>query len=117
MPQNFVRGSILEKALDSLALSARLLPASEASETTRFSVVDKNGNAVANTYTHNGGYGSGVTIEGTGILMNNEMDDFTSKPGVPNAYGLVQGEANVIARGKRPWSASIPVCSERMHPT
>ena len=69
-----------EKASDSLALPARVLPASEATETTHFSVVDKDGNAVANTYTLNGGYGSGVAIEGTGILMNNEMDDFTSSP-------------------------------------
>lgn len=97
-----------EKALDSLALPARVLPVSEASETTHFSVVDKDGNAVANTYTLNGGYGSGVTIEGTGILMNNEMDDFTSKPGVPNAYGLIQGEANGIAPRKRPLSAMTP---------
>lgn len=97
-----------EKALDSLALPARVLPVSEASETTHFSVVDKDGNAVANTYTLNGGYGSGVTIEGTGILMNNEMDDFTSKPGVPNAYGLIQGEANAIAPRKRPLSAMTP---------
>ena len=97
-----------EKAADSLALPARVLPANEASQTTHFSVVDKDGNAVANTYTLNGGYGSGVTIEGTGILMNNEMDDFTSKPGVPNAYGLIQGDANEIARGKRPLSAMTP---------
>ena len=97
-----------EKASDSLALPARVLPANEATETTHFSVVDKDGNAVANTYTLNGGYGSGVTIEGTGILMNNEMDDFTSKPGVPNAYGLIQGDANAIARGKRPLSAMTP---------
>jgi gamma-glutamyltranspeptidase/glutathione hydrolase len=97
-----------ERASDSLALPARVLPAAEASETTHFSVVDKDGNAVANTYTLNGGYGSGVTIEGTGILMNNEMDDFSSKPGVPNAYGLMQGEANAIARGKRPLSAMTP---------
>jgi gamma-glutamyltranspeptidase/glutathione hydrolase len=97
-----------DKASDSLALPARVLPANEATETTHFSVVDKDGNAVANTYTLNGGYGSGVTIEGTGILMNNEMDDFTSKPGVPNAYGLIQGDANAIARGKRPLSAMTP---------
>ena len=97
-----------EKASDSLALPARVLPANEATETTHFSVVDKDGNAVANTYTLNGGYGSGVTIEGTGILMNNEMDDFTSKPGVPNAYGLIQGDANAIAHGKRPLSAMTP---------
>jgi gamma-glutamyltranspeptidase / glutathione hydrolase len=97
-----------ERAADSRTLPARALPANEASETTHFSVVDKDGNAVANTYTLNGGYGSGVTIDGTGILMNNEMDDFTSKPGVPNAYGLIQGDANAIVRGKRPLSAMTP---------
>jgi gamma-glutamyltranspeptidase / glutathione hydrolase len=97
-----------KRAADSLTLPARVLPANEASETTHFSVVDRDGNAVANTYTLNGGYGSGVTIEGTGILMNNEMDDFTSKPGVPNAYGLIQGDANAIVRGKRPLSAMTP---------
>jgi gamma-glutamyltranspeptidase/glutathione hydrolase len=97
-----------ERATNSLALPARVLPANEASETTHFSVVDKEGNAVANTYTLNGDYGSGVTIEGTGILMNNEMDDFTSKPGVPNAYGLIQGDANAVAPRKRPLSAMSP---------
>ncbi|MCI0622469.1 MAG: gamma-glutamyltransferase [Acidobacteria bacterium] len=97
-----------DKASVSLSLPARVLPAPEATETTHFSVVDKDGNAVANTYTLNGGYGAGVTLEGTGILMNNEMDDFTSKPGVPNAYGLIQGEANAIVPGKRPLSAMTP---------
>jgi len=80
----------------------------ESEQTTHFSIVDKDGNAVANTYTLNGGYGCGVTIPGTGILMNNEMDDFASKPGVPNSYGLIQGEANGIAPGKRPLSAMAP---------
>lgn len=97
----------LNKATDSLTLPGRILPA-ESSETTHYSVVDSQGNAVANTYTLNGGYGSGVTIEGTGILMNNEMDDFTSKPGVANAYGLIQGDANAIAPGKKPLSAMTP---------
>lgn len=77
-------------------------------ETTHFSVVDAAGNAVANTYTLNGSYGSGVTIPGTGILMNNEMDDFTSKAGEPNSYGLIQSEANAIAPGKRPLSSMLP---------
>jgi gamma-glutamyltranspeptidase/glutathione hydrolase len=83
-------------------------PGAESTETTHFSVVDAAGNAVGNTYTLNGGFGSGVTIPGTGILMNNEMDDFTAKPGVPNAYGLLQGEANAIAPGKRPLSSMTP---------
>ncbi len=80
----------------------------EAEATTHYSIVDKEGNAVANTYTLNGGYGSGVTIAGTGMLMNNEMDDFGAKPGSPNAYGLIHGEANAIAPKKRPLSAMTP---------
>ena len=80
----------------------------EANETTHYSIIDAAGNAVANTYTLNGAYGSGVTIPDTGILMNNQMDDFTSKPGAPNAYGLIQGEANSIAPGKRPLSSMTP---------
>ncbi len=77
-------------------------------ETTHYSVVDAAGNAVANTYTLNGAYGSGVTIPGTGILMNNEMDDFTSQVGTPNMFGLIQGEANAIVPGKRPLSSMTP---------
>jgi gamma-glutamyltranspeptidase/glutathione hydrolase len=80
----------------------------ESLETTQFSVVDAAGNAVSNTYTLNGGFGSGVTIPGTGILMNNEMDDFAAKPGTPNMFGLVQGEANAIAPGRRPLSSMTP---------
>jgi gamma-glutamyltranspeptidase/glutathione hydrolase len=80
----------------------------EVEETSHFSVVDREGNAVANTYTLNSGYGSGATVTGAGFLLNNEMDDFSSKPGVPNQYGLVQGEANSIAAGKRPLSAMTP---------
>lgn len=80
----------------------------EKMETTHFSVVDAAGNAVANTYTLNGAYGSGVTIPGTGILMNNEMDDFTSQVGTPNMFGLIQGEANAIVPGKRPLSSMTP---------
>ncbi len=82
--------------------------ARESRETTHFSVVDKDGNAVANTYTLNGTFGSGVTIGPLGFLMNNEMDDFASKQGVPNTYGLLQGPANSIAPGKRPLSAMTP---------
>ncbi len=80
----------------------------ESSETTHFSVVDADGNAVANTYTLNGGYGSGLTVEGAGFLLNNEMDDFAAKPGTPNTYGLVQGEANAIGPRKRPLSSMTP---------
>jgi len=77
-------------------------------ETTHYSVVDAEGNAVAVTYTLNGGYGNGIAVPGLGFLLNNEMDDFTSKPGTPNMYGLVQGEANAIQPGKRPLSSMTP---------
>ncbi len=80
----------------------------ESQQTTHFSIVDRWGNAVANTYTLNGTFGSGVTIGPLGFLMNNEMDDFASKQGVPNTYGLIQGPANAIAPGKRPLSAMTP---------
>ncbi len=80
----------------------------ESNETTHFSVMDKHGNAVSNTYTINFSYGSGIMAEGTGILLNNEMDDFSAKPGVPNAYGLIGGEANAIEAGKRPLSSMTP---------
>jgi len=80
----------------------------ESPETTHFSVMDRWGNAVSNTYTLNFGYGSGIVAAGTGILLNNEMDDFSSKPGVPNAYGLIGGAANAIEPGKRPLSSMTP---------
>jgi gamma-glutamyltranspeptidase/glutathione hydrolase len=81
----------------------------EGEETTHFSVLDKWGNAVSNTYTLNTAYGSGIIPSGTGILMNNEMDDFSSKPGYPNAYGLVGSEANKIEPNKTPLSSMTPV--------
>jgi len=80
----------------------------ESSETTHFSVVDSAGNAVSNTYTLNFGFGSGVTVPGAGFLMNDEMDDFTSKVGAPNGFGLIQGEANAIQPHKRPLSSMTP---------
>ena len=80
----------------------------ESEETTHYSVVDKNGNAVSVTTTINSGYGSGVTITGAGFLMNNEMDDFSIKPGVPNLFGLLGNEANAIKPGKRPLSSMTP---------
>jgi gamma-glutamyltranspeptidase/glutathione hydrolase len=83
-------------------------PVKESTQTTHFSIVDAHGNAVSSTYTLNGGFGSGVTIEGLGFLMNNEMDDFTSKVGVPNMYGLIQSSANAIGPGHRPLSAMTP---------
>ena len=80
----------------------------ESTQTTHFSIVDEQGNAVSSTYTLNGGFGSGVTVAGLGFLMNNEMDDFTSKVGIPNQFGLVQSPANLVAPGKRPLSAMTP---------
>ncbi len=80
----------------------------ESDQTTHFSIVDKDGNAVSNTYTINFSYGSGMVADGTGVLMNNEMDDFSAKPGVMNAYGLVGGEANAVEPGKRPLSSMSP---------
>lgn len=87
-----------------------LYPAStgEKPQTTHFSVMDRWGNAVANTYTLNGGYGSGVVVEGAGFLLNNEMDDFAVKPGVPNQFGVVGGDANRVQPGKRPLSSMSP---------
>ncbi|WP_333613180.1 gamma-glutamyltransferase [Psychrobacter sp.] len=80
----------------------------ESDQTTHFSIVDKDGNAVANTYTLNFSYGTGLIAEGTGILLNNEMDDFSAKPGVPNGYGLIGGDANAVEANKRPLSSMSP---------
>jgi gamma-glutamyltranspeptidase / glutathione hydrolase len=80
----------------------------EGANTTHFSVVDQYGNAVANTYTLNLSFGAGITAEGTGILLNDELDDFAAKPGVPNAFGLVGGAANAPGPGKRPLSSMSP---------
>jgi gamma-glutamyltranspeptidase/glutathione hydrolase len=94
------------------SISQNILPgdpvAHESDETTHFSIVDKFGNAVANTYTINFSYGSGIVVAGAGFLLNNEMDDFSAKPGVPNAYGLIGGEANKIEPGKRMLSSMSP---------
>ncbi len=80
----------------------------ESNETTHYSIVDKWGNAVSNTYTLNFSYGSGLVAEGTGIILNNEMDDFSVKAGIPNAYGMIGGEANAVQAGKRPLSSMSP---------
>ena len=80
----------------------------ESDETTHFSIADRYGNVISNTYTINSAFGSGVTIKGTGILMNNEMDDFSGQPGVPNQFGLLGGIANEIEPAKRPLSSMTP---------
>jgi gamma-glutamyltranspeptidase/glutathione hydrolase len=97
-----------ERASTSAEVRAGRPLGAESLETTHFTVVDSQGNAVSNTYTLNLGYGSGVTAKGTGVLLNNEMDDFAAKPGTPNAFGLIQGEKNAVAPGKRPLSAMTP---------
>jgi gamma-glutamyltranspeptidase/glutathione hydrolase len=96
-----------DKAADSRALKPGVAP-HEGSNTTHYSITDKWGNAVSVTYTLNDWFGAKVTAAGTGVLLNNEMDDFTVKVGLPNLYGLVQGEANAIAPGKRPLSSMSP---------
>ena len=83
-------------------------PGLEKPQTTHFSIVDKWGNAVSNTYTLNGWFGSGVVVEDAGFLLNDEMDDFSSKPGSPNMFGLIQGDANAVGPNKRPLSAMTP---------
>jgi gamma-glutamyltranspeptidase/glutathione hydrolase len=97
-----------ERATPSTQVKPGQPAGSEKMETTHYSVVDSEGNAVAVTYTLNGGYGNGITVPGLGFLLNNEMDDFASKPGAPNMFGLVQGETNAIAPGKRPLSSMTP---------
>ena len=93
-------------AVDRRAVAAT--PPREGSNTTHFSVVDSRGNAVSNTYTLNFSYGVGLVAEGTGVLLNNELDDFTAAPGASNAYGLVGFEANLPGPGKRPLSSMSP---------
>ena len=101
-----------QRATPSAELAAGV-PPHEKAETTHYSVVDGEGNAVAVTYTLNGNFGAAVVAPGTGFLLNNEMDDFTVKPGAANLFGLVQGSANAIAPGKRPLSSMSPAIVEK----
>jgi gamma-glutamyltranspeptidase/glutathione hydrolase len=96
------------RASDSKAVATGEPARYESPQTTHFTIIDPDGTVVASTYTLNESYGSAVTAPGTGFLLNDEMDDFTSKPGVPNVYGLIQGEANAIAPQKRPLSSMTP---------
>ena len=102
-----LRASITDKATPSSQIKGLSL-GNEGRNTTHYSVVDIDGNAVSNTYTLNTGYGSGVVIPGTGVLMNNEMDDFATQPGKPNVFGLIQSEKNNVQPGKRPLSSMTP---------
>jgi gamma-glutamyltranspeptidase/glutathione hydrolase len=104
-----LRGRISRgRAIPSETIAPGDPPAYESEDTTHYSIVDRHGNAVANTYTINFSYGTGITAAGTGILLNNEMDDFSAKPGVPNAYGLIGGEFNAVEPEKRPLSSMTP---------
>lgn len=103
------RASIdLTKASTSKDIGAGDIVGKESMETTHFTVVDADGNCVTNTYTINDLYGSRVTAKGTGVLLNDEMDDFAARPGKPNMFGLIQGERNAVAPKKRPLSAMTP---------
>jgi gamma-glutamyltranspeptidase/glutathione hydrolase len=98
----------LQQASPSVEIHAGQPTGYESEETTHFTVVDAEGNAVANTYTLNNSYGSAAVAKGTGVILNDEMDDFAAKPGTPNMYGLIQGERNAVAPRKRPLSAMTP---------
>ncbi len=104
-------------AMDRATPSEEIAPGNplpyESNETTHFSIADDDGLAVSNTYTINFSYGSGIAVAGAGFLLNNEMDDFSAKPGVPNAYGLIGGEANKIEPGKRMLSSMTPTIVKR----
>jgi len=102
-----------KQATPSASIKPGTLTAREHEETTHFSVVDKSGNAVSVTTTLNGGYGNFVIVDGAGFLLNNEMDDFSAKPGVPNMFGLVGTAANAIAPGKRMLSSMTPTILEK----
>lgn len=97
-----------DRAIASADLKTKVIPGYESLETTHFSIADKDGNVVSSTQTINGWFGSGVVVPGTGMVMNNEMDDFVAKPGVPNKFGAVGNAQNAIAPNKRPLSSMSP---------
>jgi len=98
----------MHKARDSRDVLPGVEPMHESEDTTHISVMDKDGNVVSNTYTMNFSFGSGIAVPGAGFLLNNEMDDFSAKPGVMNAFGMLGGDANAVASGKRPLSSMTP---------
>ena len=105
---DYIAKRALEVNPDTISTLDAVGPGLEPRHTTHYSIVDAHGNAVSNTYTLNGSFGNGVVVEGAGFLLNNEMDDFSVKPGVPNTYGVVGSEANSIAPGKRMLSSMAP---------
>ncbi|WOT03832.1 gamma-glutamyltransferase [Shewanella youngdeokensis] len=106
--KNLAKNIVPNKTTPSSEIKPGNLAPYESDQTTHYSVVDKWGNAVSNTYTLNFSYGSGLVAKGTGILLNNEMDDFSAKPGTPNGFGLIGGEANAVEGKKRPLSSMSP---------
>ncbi len=102
-----------DKATPSAELSPGIIPGFESTETTHFSIIDSKGNAVSVTTTLNGWFGSNVVVSGSGFFLNNEMDDFSAKPGVPNMFGVTGGEANKIEPNKRMLSAMSPTIVEK----
>ncbi len=108
LDEDYIARRAQEVNPQSISLLKGVAPGLESPNTTHFSIVDQWGNAVSNTYTINWSYGSGVVVAGAGFLLNNEMDDFSAKPGVPNIYGVVGSTANEIQPGKRPLSSMSP---------
>jgi len=98
----------MDKARPSADVHPGVPVPAESEDTTHYSIVDADGNVVSNTYTLNTSYGTGIAVAGAGFILNNEMDDFVSKPGVPNAYGLLGGDANAVEARKRPLSSMTP---------
>lgn len=111
--QSVAKSILPERATPSAEIGHGKPAGYESSETTHFSVVDAAGNAVSNTYTLNMGCGNCATVRGAGFLLNDEMDDFTSKPGIPNGFGLIQGESNAIGPRRRPLSSMTPTILTR----
>jgi gamma-glutamyltranspeptidase/glutathione hydrolase len=108
LAEDYIARRAQEVDAEQISALAGVEPGLESPETTHYSIIDQWGNAVSNTYTINWDFGSGVVVEGAGFLLNNEMDDFSAKPGVPNQYGVVGNTANEIQPGKRPLSSMSP---------
>jgi len=108
LAEDYIARRAQEVDAEQISALAGVEPGLESPETTHYSIIDQWGNAVSNTYTINWDFGSGIVVEGAGFLLNNEMDDFSAKPGVPNQYGVIGNTANEIQPGKRPLSSMSP---------
>ncbi|MCY7327665.1 MAG: gamma-glutamyltransferase, partial [Saprospiraceae bacterium] len=115
MDSAYIKGRMASFQLDTASISGNILPGiiKESTETTHFSIVDASGGAVAVTTTLNDSYGSRTVVANAGFILNNEMDDFSVKPGAPNLYGAIGGKANAIAPDKRPLSSMTPIIVTR----